>query len=573
MTTLIVLVGLAIYVVLYFTYGKKLEKDVVKASNDNPTPSQRLYDGVDYVPARKAVLFGHHFASIAGAAPIIGPVLAMAWGWLPALAWVWFGNIFIGAVHDYLALMASVRYDGKSIQFVASDLITKRTGILFYWLVFFLLILVIAAFGAVLGGIFVRSPAVPSAYILKILAALILGVLMYRLKMNFTLVTIIGIIMLGLAIWGGTLVPIKTTYNVWIIVMFFYIIIASAVPVNVLLQPRDYLNSWLLYFGLLIGAIGAVFSLHAFTTPAFTSFAPIISGGKPTPFWPVIPLIIACGSLSGFHSLVGSGTSSKQLEKEKDGLMIGYGAMLTEGFLSKIVIIAVAGFGFTLLKNAGQNISAAGWGSQYTHAMMAKYPKAAMFTASYAQMVASTWLKFIPIKIVEVIAGMWVAAFAMTTLDTCNRLARYCLTELLSPLKEKSEGVYRFLTNRWIASLVPAAIGIWLAWSRNFTILWPSFGSANQLIAAIALLTGSAWVAKRLKSKASAIAVIPAYFLWITVTAAIIWFIIVVLPGTIAKSPATGITVMVIEIIMLIMNIVFIIDFLRTYKKPLEEEA
>lgn len=573
MTTLIVLVGLAIYVVLYFTYGKKLEKDVVKASNDNATPSQRLYDGVDYVPARKAVLFGHHFASIAGAAPIIGPVLAMAWGWLPALAWVWFGNIFIGAVHDYLSLMASVRYDGKSIQFVASDLITKRTGILFYWLVFFLLILVIAAFGAVLGGIFVRSPAVPSAYILKILAALILGVLMYRLKMNFTLVTIIGIIMLGLAIWGGTVIPIKATYNVWIIVMFFYIIIASAVPVNVLLQPRDYLNSWLLYFGLLIGAIGAVFSLHAFTTPAFTSFAPIISGGNPTPFWPVIPLIIACGSLSGFHSLVGSGTSSKQLEKEKDGLMIGYGAMLTEGFLSTIVVIAVAGFGFTLLKNAGQEISAAGWGSQYTHAMMAKYPKAAMFTASYAQMVASTWLKFIPVKIVEVIAGMWVASFAMTTLDTTNRLARYCLTELLSPLKDKSEGIYRFLTNRWIASLVPAAIGIWLAWSRNFTILWPSFGSANQLIAAIALLTGSAWVAKRLKSKASAVAVIPAYFLWITVTAAIIWFIIVVLPGTIAKSPATGITVMVIEIIMLIMNIVFIIDFLRTYKKPLEEEA
>jgi len=575
MTTLIVLVGLTVYVVLYFTYGKKLEKDVVKASNDNPTPSQRLYDGVDYVPARKAVLFGHHFASIAGAAPIIGPVLAMAWGWVPALAWVWFGNIFIGAVHDYLALMASVRYDGKSIQFVASDLITKRTGTLFYWLVFFLLILVIAAFGAVLGGMFVRSPAVPSAYILKVLAALILGVLMYRLKVNFVLSTIIGIIMLGLAIWGGTIIPLKTTYNVWMIVMFFYIIIASAIPVNVLLQPRDYLNSWLLYFGLLIGAIGAIFTLHSFTAPAFTSFSPLLSGNKPTPFWPVIPLIIACGSLSGFHALVGSGTSSKQIEKEKDGLMIGYGAMLTEGFLSTIVIISVAGFGFALLKNAGTNISAAGWGTQYTTAMMGKYPKAAMFTASYAQMVNSTWLNFIPIKIVEVIAGMWVASFAMTTLDTTNRLGRYCLTEILSPMKDRSKGLYSFLTNRWIASLIPAAIGIWLAWSKNFTILWPSFGSANQLIASIALLTGSAWVAKKLKSKAAAVAVIPAYFLWVTVTAAIIWFMIVILPGTIAKSPATGITVMVIEAIMLIMNFVFIIDFLRTYKKPLaaEEEA
>ncbi len=572
MTTLIVLVGIAVYVILYLTYGKKLEKDVVKASNDNATPSQRLFDGVDFVPARKEVLFGHHFASIAGAAPIIGPVLAMAWGWVPALAWVWFGNIFIGAVHDYLALMASVRYDGKSIQFVASDLITKRTGTLFYWLVFFLLILVIAAFGAVLGGMFARSPAVPSAYLLKIVAALILGVLIYRVKMNFTLATLIGIVMLGLAIWGGTIIPVKATYNTWMIVMFFYIIIVSAIPVNVLLQPRDYLNSWLLYFGLFIGAIAALFSLHSFTAPAFTSFSPIVSGGKATPFWPVIPLIIACGSLSGFHSLVGSGTTSKQLEKEKDALMIGYGAMLTEGFLSTIVVISVAGFGYTLLKNAGQDISTANWATHYTKAMMAKYPKAVMFTASYTQMVATTWLKFIPTKIVQTIAGMWVASFAMTTLDTTNRLGRYCVTELLTPLKDKSEGLYKFLTNRWIASLIPAAIGIWLAWSKSFTILWPSFGSANQLIASIALLTGAAWVAKRLKSKAAAMAVIPAYFLWITVTAAIIWFMATVLPSTIAAKPTTGITVMIIEAIMLIMNIIFIIDFIRNYKKPLPAE-
>ncbi len=573
MTTLIVLVGIAVYVILYLTYGKKLEKDVVKASNDNATPSQRLFDGVDFVPARKEVLFGHHFASIAGAAPIIGPVLAMAWGWVPALAWVWFGNIFIGAVHDYLALMASVRYDGKSIQFVASDLITKRTGTLFYWIVFFLLILVIAAFGAVLGGMFARSPAVPSAYILKIVAALILGVLIYRVKMNFTAATLIGIVMLILAIWGGTVIPIKASYNTWMIVMFFYIIIVSAIPVNVLLQPRDYLNSWLLYFGLFIGAIAALFSVHSFSAPAFTSFSPIVSGGKATPFWPVIPLIIACGSLSGFHSLVGSGTSSKQLEKEKDGLIIGYGAMLTEGFLSTIVIISVAGFGYKLLKDAGQDISTANWATHYTKAMMAKYPKAAMFTASYTQMVASTWLNFLPTKIVQTIAGMWVASFAMTTLDTTNRLGRYCVTELLTPLKDKSEGLYNFLTNRWVASIIPAAIGIWLAWSKNFTILWPSFGSANQLIASIALLTGAAWVSKKLQSKAAAMAVIPAYFLWITVTAAIIWFMATVLPGTIAKNPSTGITVMIIEAIMLIMNIIFIIDFVKNYKKPIAEEA
>ena len=212
MTTLIIIVGFFLYFILYLTYGKKLERDVVKASNEQATPSHRLYDGVDYIPARKEVLLGHHFASIAGAAPIIGPALAICWGWAPALLWVWLGNIFIGAVHDYLSLMASVRYDGKSVQFVATDLIGKRTGYAFYWIVFFLLILVVAAFAAIIGGMFVRTPAIASAYIYKIMAALILGVLIYRVKMNFSLATIIGIAMLGVAIWLGTVTPISASY-------------------------------------------------------------------------------------------------------------------------------------------------------------------------------------------------------------------------------------------------------------------------------------------------------------------------------------------------------------------------
>ncbi|HAK47322.1 MAG TPA: carbon starvation protein A [Spirochaeta sp.] len=569
MTTLIVVVGIVVYITLYLTYGKKLEKEFVKADDNIKTPAVRFDDGVDYIPSKAPVLFGHHFASIAGAAPIIGPVLAMAWGWVPALLWVWFGNIFIGAVHDYLSLMASVRYDGKSIQFVASDLITKRTGRLFYWLVFFLLILVIAAFGAVVNGMFVGTPEIPTAYIMKIAAALILGVLIYRVKMNFTLATIIGIILLGLSIWGGSMLPIVASKGTWYIIIFFYIIIASAIPVNVLLQPRDYLNSWLLYLGLIVGAIAAVFSFQGFTAPAFTSFAPIVSGGKATPFWPAIVLIIACGSLSGFHSLVASGTTSKQLEKESDGLKIGYGSMLTEGFLSTLVVVSVAGFGLELMVGKGMDITTSNWGTNYTSSMMGSYPKAAMFTGSYAAMVASTWLKFIPTKIVQIIAGMWVASFAMTTLDTTNRLGRYTFAEILSPLKDKNEGVYNFFTNRWIASLVPAVIGIYLAWSGNFTILWPSFGTANQLIASIALLTGVSWITKRQKTKGT-FALIPAYLLWITVTAAIIWFSAVVLPGTIMSNPVTGITVLVIEVIMLIMNIIFIIDFLKHKDDPLD---
>jgi carbon starvation protein len=575
MTTLIIIVGFLIYLILYFTYGKKLEKDVVIASDANEAPSQRLYDGVDYISARKEVLFGHHFASIAGAAPIIGPAVAICWGWLPGLLWVWFGNIFIGAVHDYLSLMASVRYDGKSIQFVATDLMGKRTGYAFYWIVFFLLILVVAAFAAIVGGMFVGTPSIASAYAWKILAALILGVLMYRLKMNFGVATIIGIIMLGAAIWLGTVTPITASYTTWMWVFFFYIIIAAAIPVNVLLQPRDYLNSWLLYGGLVLGFVGAIFAFRGFEVPAFSSFAPVLMGGKPTPFWPAIPLVIACGSLSGFHSLVASGTTSKQLDKESSGLMIGYGAMFMEGFLSTIVIVSIAGFGYTALKNAAVakeiefTLNASNWAAMFTP-ISAKLglSKANLFVQSYADMVGATWLGFIPAKFVKVIAGMWVASFAMTTLDTTNRLARYCLSEMALPFKESAEGFYNILTNRWIASVIPAAIGVWLAATGNWLIIWGSFGAANQLIASIALMTGAAFVAKKLKSSFANAAVIPAWLLWITVTSGIVWFIVVVQPGAIAAKPVPGWTIMVLLCVMLLLNFLFIFDFIksRAYK-------
>jgi carbon starvation protein len=576
MTTLIIVLGFLLYMFFYFTYGKKLEREVVKASDETEAPSKRIYDGVDFIPARREVLFGHHFASIAGAAPIIGPALAICWGWLPGLLWVWFGNIFIGAVHDYLALMASTRYDGKSIQFVASDLLGKKTGRGFYWLVFFLLILVVAAFAAIVGGMFVKTPEIASTYVLKIVAALILGVLMYRVRMNFGLATILGIAMLIAAIWLGSLQGISLSYSTWMWVFFFYIIIAASIPVNILLQPRDYLNSWLLYAGLILGFVGAVFALKGFEVPAFSTFSPVLLGGKATPFWPAIPLVIACGSLSGFHSLVASGTTSKQLAKESDALFIGYGAMFTEGFLSTIVIVSIAGFGYTALKNAGvdaQTLNFDNWGAMFTKASASVgLSKANLFVQSYADMVNATWLGFLPTKIVKIVAGMWVASFAMTTLDTTNRLARYCLSEMALPLKDKAAGLYRFLTNPWVASVIPAAIGIWLAASGNWLVIWGSFGAANQLIASIALMAGAAYVAKKLKSHFANSAVIPAWILWVTVTAAIVWFIIMVQPGAIANKPFTGWTVMVILCIMLILNFLFVWDFVKSKAYKVSED-
>ncbi len=589
-TTIIGIIGFILYVGLYFTYGKKIERDVVRASDEIDAPSKRLYDGIDYVPAHRMVLFGHHFSSIAGAGPIVGPAMAMCWGWLPALAWVWLGNIFIGAVHDYLALMASMRYDGKSIQFVATDLISKRTGTAFYWIVFFLLVLVVAAFGTVISSMFVKTPEIAGASIFVTIAAIILGYLIYQMKMNLPIATVIGIILMAIAIWLGTIVPVALSFEAWLVILFIYIIIAAAIPVNILLQPRDYLNSWLLYFGIAIGFIAAFFTFHGIEIPAYSTFSPNLIGGKPTPFWPAIPLIIACGSLSGFHSLVASGTSSKQISKESDGLFIGYGSMFTEGFLSTIVICGIAGFGFTALKNghaaqvAADAAKAAASGAAFTAPVFAltldnwgalftkvssslKLDQANLVVQTYADMVAASFLSFIPTKIVKILAGLWISAFALTTLDTTNRIARYCLVEMLAPVKNTMKGLYSVLTNRWIASLVPAAIGIYLAWSKQFTIVWPSFGAANQLIAAIALMTGAAYVSKKLKSNFAIMAVVPAYLLWITVTCAIVWFMIVVMPTNIAKAPGQGWTVQIIMGIMLLLNFIFIFDFIKMRKK------
>ena len=586
-TTVVIIVGFLIYMGLYFTYGKKIERDVVRASDEIDTPSKRLYDGIDYVPAHKAVLFGHHFSSIAGAGPLVGPALAMCWGWLPGLLWVWFGNVLIGSVHDYLALMASVRYDGKSVQFVATDLISKRTGTAFYWIVFFLLILVVAAFANIIAAIFVKTPEISGASIYMTIAAIILGLLIYRVKMNLPLATVIGIVLMTIAIWMATYLPVPASYEVWMVVLFVYIIIAAAIPVNVLLQPRDYLNSFLLYFGIVIGFIAAIFTFRGFEAPAVTVFSPVLLGGKPTPFWPAIILVIACGSLSGFHSLVASGTSSKQLSKESDGLFVGYGAMFTEGFLSTLIICAIGGFGYTVIKDAhAAQAAAAGaaaavpplaltldnWGDLYTKTTtVLKLSAPNMIIESFAKMVEASFMAFIPTKVVKIIAGLWISAFALTTLDTTNRIARYCLVEMLAPLKNTAEAAYGILTNRWTASLIPAAIGIYLAWSKQFTILWPSFSAANQLIAAIALMTGAAFVAKKLKSKFAVMAVAPAWVLWFTVTFAIIWFMSVVMPGAIAKAPGQGWTVQIIMGIMLLLNILFIVDFVKMRKK--DEEA
>ncbi len=557
MSTLIALVAIAIYVIFYFTYGKKIRDNVLQSGKAPEAPSKRLNDGVDYVPTSKYVLFGHHFASIAGAGPITGPAMAVAWGWLPGLLWIWFGNIFLGAIHDYLSLVASVRYDGRSMQFVAQDVIGKKAGKTFSWFILFLCVLVVAAFGDIVAGQFAADGRVFFSFVFFCVAAVIAGYFMYKSKLGLGKGTIIGLVLIIAAFWLGDMFPVKWGKDIYFLIIFVYIVLASTLPVNLLLQPRDYLSSYFLYFGLLVGSIAAIFSFKALDAiPAFTSFSAKLIGPagnlQPSPFWPTVPLIIACGALSGFHSLVSAGTSSKQLKTETDGLFVGYGAMLVEGFLATLVVISIAGFGGLALGDKLMTTPALG-----------------RFVNSFAKMV-STQIPFLSMSFMQLFSAVWVSTFALTTLDTTNRLGRYIMQEMAEPLKEKSPGVYNIFHNKWVASLLIAFVGLFLARSGGYTVIWPAFSGANQLLASVVMLTVAVWVNEKLKAKFVIATVLPALLLWVTVVAALIWYEIVIIPVffiDMAKTTnvITGVVVGLINLFMLYLSFVMLFGFRKKW--------
>jgi carbon starvation protein len=349
---IVFVIVLAVYLAAYYLYGKRiLEKKVVKADPNRLTPAVEKFDGIDYVPANKYVLYGHHFASIAGAGPIIGPAMAMVWGWGLPLLWVLIGNVFIGAVHDYLSLMASVRHGGVSIITVSENVMGRKARYIFLAYVWFALILVLAAFISVASSVFVSTPTAATLSLMYMPLALMFGILVYRAGMRVSHATALALILVALAVVYSLNHPTYLTYEAWVVILTVYAFLAAALPVWYLLQPRDYLNAYLLWSFVGIALLTSLLTFDlALQGPVYTNFA--VSGtviGAPpgtTPakaniayFWPVIPLVIACGALSGFHSVVASGTTSKQLANELDALLVGFGGMLTEGAVSSLAVI------------------------------------------------------------------------------------------------------------------------------------------------------------------------------------------------------------------------------------------
>ncbi len=553
-TTLIILIALVLYVAVYLLYGKRIAHNVAKLDATAKTPAHRLYDGVDYVPGKWPVVFGHHFASIAGAGPIVGPIQGVTWGWGAAILWIWFGNAFIGAVHDFMALVASIRYDGRSIQWVAGDVMKPRVSVIFGIFVYIAMILIIASFTNVVMSTFVGVPSVAMASILFIVIAVIIGYLLYWKKQSLVAMTVLGLVLLVLAIWFSLGNPLTAEAGVWRWVLLIYIILAAALPVTILLQPRDYLNAYLLVAFLVIGGLAFVIINEPLSWPAFTSFDAVLIGGKPSPFWPTVPLIIACGSLSGFHAIVGSGTTSKMLNNEMDALRIGYGAMLTEGFLATVVVASLGAFGLEVAKKTAADVGAAGW-------TVLGIPQFSQAYAMGANQAFGMSLSF-----GTTFASLVVCAFALTSLDTTCRLGRFAWQDfwgrVVSP-GAQSGGGYKFFTNRWVASIIAGGLGVYIATTGGlFSAIWAAFGAANQMLAAVALMTACVFSTKILRGGQKCwMTLIPAFFLWITVFAAMIWYVMNMAGSA---SPIT----MGFMVILIVLAVILLIEALSSLRGP-----
>ena len=492
---LFLIIGIAVLVVGYIFYGGWLAKKW-GIDNSRVTPAHELEDGQDYCPAKGPVLMGHHFSSIAGAGPINGPIQAAVFGWVPVMLWVLIGGIFFGGVHDFGALFASIRHKGQSIGEVIGDAIGSKAKKLFIIFSYLTLILVVAAFASIVANTFKATYTETGAInyeasaanastaiisIMFILMAILFGFFVYRRNAPLGIATIIGVIGIAACMYIGlNWHPIYLSYNVWMIIVGLYIAVASVTPVWILLQPRDYLSSFLLYGMIILAIVGIIGAHPTVDMPAFTGFYDNLkpSGTSLGYMFPALFVTIACGAVSGFHSLVGSGTTAKQLDQEKDAKPIAYGGMLIECALALISVCAV---GYI-------------W-AQY------KSGETTTPTVVFATGLASMFSKVFGDGCYNVVYSMLilaVSAFCLTSVDTATRLARYMFQELFTPVGQDSKsltGWRKVITNPYVATVITVVAGVALGLT-GYAKIWALFGAANQLLAALGLLAVCCWLGK-----------------------------------------------------------------------------
>ncbi len=536
MLIFIIIIAVVLFGAAYLVYGKFLEKRF-DIDNQKATPSHTDYDGIDRVPASPAVLLGHHFSSISGAGPIVGPIMAaLAFGWLPALLWILLGAIFIGGVHDFSALIASVRHKARSIAEIAKENMSPwayKLLLLFIWLT---LVYVLTVFTDLTSSTFVQDGSVATSSFLFMALAIGFGIFVYRLKVPVFLASLVFVPLVFICVWVGQFIPISpesltaltglNAAKTWDIVLVIYCFAASTTPVWILLQPRDYLSSYLLYASVLGGFLGIVLGGFSIQYPAIKTWSDPVLGS----LFPILFITIACGACSGFHALVGSGTSSKQLDKESDARLVGYGAMLVEGLVAVIALAAV------IIIAQGQDL--------------ASKPPLVVYATGMGKFLS---VFGIPEKLGYLFGLLALSTFILTSLDTATRLGRYIFEEFFN-LKGKR---VRYLST--LATLVLPAIFVLItlrdpqgnpipAWK----VIWPVFGATNQLLAGLVLLVVVVWL-KQLGKK-SLFAIIPMLFMNIMT----LWALVILI-GNYGFS-----TVGIIAMVLLGLALLLIVESYKT---------
>ncbi len=505
---LVMVIAIAVLGGAYLVYGRWLAN---KWGIDPKakTPAYEMEDGVDYVPASPEVVFGHQFASIAGAGPINGPIQAAVFGWVPVLLWILIGGVFFGAVQDFAAMYASVRNKGRTIGYIIERYIGKMGKKLFLLFCWLFCILVVAAFGDVVAGTFngfskaadgtavkiIANGSVATTSMIFILEAVGLGMLLRYGKLNKWANTAIAVGLLVVAVFIGLSAPVFVPQGTWHIIVFLYVLLASVIPIWALLQPRDYLNSYLLVAMIAAAVVGVFFANPTINLPAFTAFTV-----KGQPLFPMLFVTIACGAVSGFHSLVSSGTSSKQIKNERHMLPISFGAMLMESLLAVIALIAVASF-------------ATGAAAQQGYVTPPQ-----VFAGAIANFLTTLGL---PKDTIFTLINLAVSAFALTSLDSVARVGRLSFQELFQDADAGEMGsVRKVLTNKYFATVITLAVAYVLA-KAGYSAIWPLFGSANQLLSVLSFIACAVFL-KRTKRASGMLYVPIAVMMAVTFTALVI---------------------------------------------------
>ena len=494
------------YFVVYRLYARFLGRHVFRLDPEVSTPAEVLRDDVDYVPTNRYVLFGHHYASIAGLSPMLGPAIAVIWGWLPGMLWVVLGTLFIGAVHDFSALVLSMRARGMSIGKVAEDIIGPRAKTLFHVLIFFLVSLAMGVFVYICAKLFTSEfypqAVIPSFSLMAI--ALAIGWAMFRRRAKLGPATALGFVLMMLAIWAGLELPSPNlSLKSWSYLLLGYAFLASVLPVWLLLQPRDYINSLLLYLGLGTAYLGFFLLRPQFMAPTVQLHPP-----DAPPLFPFVFIVIACGAISGFHGLVASGTTSKQISRETDAVFIGYGGMIGESLLGLISVLAcTAGFAST-----------AAWHDHYRSWQVARGLENNMKAFIDGTAVFLNQLG-IPLQVAQAFIALIAVSFALTTLDSATRLLRYNICEISETLRVPALG------NRYVASMLAVgAIGFFAFFKVNGQAaglaLWQLFGTTNQIMGALTLLTVTLYLIERKRN--FWVTLVPMAFMMVTTVTAMV---------------------------------------------------